>query len=327
MTERKKIKVLITPAGSRIAIPIIKFLKKTNKIKVISADIDKLAAGLYLSDKGYLISPFSKEKKFLSDLKKIIIKENIDILIPALDPLLIKFARLEKYFQKLGIRILVSPLSTLLITRDKWKTYQFLNKFIPMPKSFIKKENINLSYPFFIKPRLGSGSLNVFKINSREELDFYFKRIKKPIIQEYLEGREYTVDCLTDLEGKLLFCIPRERLETKAGVSIKGKIVKNKKIEKIALKISEKLKFRGPFFFQLKENREKVLMLTEINARFGGGMPLSCAAGPNIYLLSVKLFMGEEIRIPKIKRNLYFTRFDEELYLTEERIKTKIKKI
>jgi len=324
--QKKQINVLVTPAGSRIALGIIKFLKKEKNIQIITADIDKLAPGFYLSDRGYLIAPFTTEK-FWKDLEKIIKKEKINIVIPALDPLLINFAEFKKFFDNLGTKVLISPPETIFLTRDKWQTYQLLKNVVPLAKSFIDKEKVNIPFPLLIKPRSGSGSIDVFKINSKEELDFYWKKIKNPIIQEYLDGEEYTVDCLADMEGKLLFCISRIRLETKAGVSIKGKVVKNKTIEKIAQRISQKIKFTGPFFFQLKE-KDGMLKVTEINPRFGGGMPLSAAAGPNIYLLSIKLFLGEAIeKNQKIKYGLYFTRFDEEIYLTEEQIKSKIKKL
>jgi len=324
---QKTIKILIIPAGSRIALGIIKFLRREKTIQIISADCDKLAPGLYLSDKSYLISPFSSQRYFFRDLKKIIQKEKIDIVIPALDPLLIKFTENRDFFDKLGTKILISPPETVFLTRDKWQTYKLLKDIISLPKSFVDKKKIDISYPLFIKPRSGSGSINTFKVNSKDELDFYWKKIKNPIIQEYLEGNEYTVDCLADMMGKLLFCIPRIRLETKAGVSIKGKVIKNKKIEKIAEKISQKIKFTGPFLFQLKE-KNGILKLTEINPRFGGGIPLSASAGPNVYLLSIKLFLGEKIKKNhKIKYNLYFTRFDEEIYLTEKQIKSKIKKL
>lgn len=323
----KEIKVLIVPAGSRITLGIIKFLKKEKNIRIISADLDKLAPSLYLSDKGYLISSFSDEKRFWEDLKKIIKKEKIDIVIPALDPLLIKFAKSKKFFDNLNTKLLISPPKTIFLARDKWQTYKLLKNIIPLPKSFIEKEKVNIPYPLFIRPRAGSGSVDTFKVNSKDELNFYYKKIKNPIIQEYLEGKEYTVDCLADMEGKLLCCIPRIRLETKAGVSIKGKAVENKKIKEIAKKISQKIKFTGPFFFQLKGEND-MLKLIEVNPRFGGGMPLSATAGPNIYLLSVKLFLGKKIKkIPKIKYGLYFTRFDEEIYLTEKQIKLKIKKV
>lgn len=323
----KKINILVIPAGSRIAFGIIKFLKKEKDLKIISADIDKLAPGLYLSDKGYLISPFSNKKKFWNDLRKIIKKEKIGIVVPTLDPLLTLFASHKDFFDNLSIQVLLSPLETIFLTQDKWKTYKLLKHTISLPKSFIDKKKIDIPYPLFIKPREGSGSINTFKVNSKDDLDFYWKKIKNPIIQEYLEGKEYTVDCLTDMKGKFLFSITRIRLDTKAGVSIKGKVIKNKKIEQIAKKISQKIKFTGPFFFQLKE-KNNMPKLLEINPRFGGGMPLSAKAGPDIYFLSIKLFSGEKIKkIPKIRYGLYFTRFDEEIYLTEKQIKSKIKKL
>lgn len=317
----KKIKILVVPAGSRIAVGIIKFLSQEKNIEVLSADVDKLAPGLYFSKKGYLIAPFSEEKKFWGDLKNIILKEKIEIVIPALDPLLIKFAKSQKFFDNLGVRTLMSSPQTIFLTRDKWETYRALQAAVPLPKSFISKEKIDIGFPLFIKPRDGSGSINAFKVNSEEELNFYWQRIKNPIVQEYLEGREYTVDCLADMDGRLILCIPRIRLDTKAGVSIKGKVVKSKEIVAMAEKITKKIKFRGPFFFQVKE-KGGILKIVELNPRFGGGMPLSATAGPNIYLLALKLFLGEKIRkIPPIKYGLYFTRFEEEIYLDEKKIK------
>lgn len=323
--SKEGIRTLILPAGSRIAIGAIKFLKKEKKFKVISADIDKLAPGLYLSDKGYLTPPFS-QKNFWPEIKRLIKKEKIDIIIPALDPLLVEFAKNFDFFNQLGVRVIISPPETIFLTRDKWKTYELLKDEIPVAKSFITKNKINIPFPLIIKPRDGSGSQNVFKVESKRELDFYWRKIKNPIVQEYLEGKEYTVDCLSDLDGKLLACVPRIRIETKAGVSIKGKVVKDDRIEKIAKKITEKIKFQGPFFFQLKEKKGN-LKLTEINARFGGGMPLTAKAGLNIYSLSVRLFLGEKIKISKIKWGTYFTRYDEEIFLTEREINSKIQKI
>ena len=109
---KEKIKVLIIPAGSRIALGVIKFLKKEKNKKVISADIDKLAPGLYLSDKGYLISPFTN-KKFWKDLERIIKKEKIDIVIPSLDPLLFLFAKNRIFFEDLKTKVLISLSETI----------------------------------------------------------------------------------------------------------------------------------------------------------------------------------------------------------------------
>ena len=320
-----KINVLIVPAGSGMAIAAIKALKQDKNIKIISADTNRLAPGLYISHKGYIIPPFT-DGAFYLKLKEIIERESIDVIIPALDTILLEFSKRKKEFENMGTKVIVSEPRTIEITRDKWKTYNELKNRIPLPKSFIKIEDIDVEYPLFIKPRSGSGSQWAYKINSKKELDFFYNRIENPIIQEYLEGKEYTVDCLADISGNLILAIPRERIETKSGISVKGKVIRNEELEKIAKKITKKLKFCGPFFFQAKENRNGVPKLIEINARIAGTMCLSSFSGPNIHSLAVRMCLGEKIKIPQIKYGLYITRYWEEIYLTDKIIGSKIMK-
>jgi len=309
-----------------MAVAAIKALKQDKTIKIISADVNKLAPGLFLSHKGYIIPPFDN-RMFYSKLGKIIERENIDVIIPALDTILQEFSKRKKEFENMGTKVLVSEPKTIEITRDKWKTYNELEKVIPVPKSFIKIEDINIDYPLFIKPRSGSGSQWAYKVNSKKELDFFYDWIENPIIQEYLEGKEYTIDCLADMDGNLLLSIPRERIETKSGISIKGQIIRNEELEKMAKKVAQKLKFCGLFFFQTKEDKEGVPKLTEINARIAGTMCLSSFSGANIHSLAVRLCMGEKIDIPTVKNGLYITRYWEEIYLTRGLIDDKVYKI
>jgi len=313
----KHYNVLIIPAGSGMAIAAIKMLKRDKKIRVISADADRLSPGLYLSHKGYVVPRFN-DSGFFPSVMKIIEKEKINLIIPALDTILLDFSEKKKEFERIGVKVMVSSPETIMITRDKWKTYNALKGIVPVPRSFLRKKDIDIDFPLFIKPRHGSGSNFAYRVDSKEELDFFYKRIDKPIIQEYLGGKEYTVDCLADTEGKLIIAVPRERISTKAGISVKGKIVKNDQLEEMAKKISRRLNFSGPFFFQAKENDEGVPHLTEINARISGSMSFSSSAGPNLHVMAVKIFMGERITTkPKIKYGTYFTRYFEEICLSE----------
>jgi carbamoyl-phosphate synthase large subunit len=316
--------ILIVPGGSGMAVSAIKSLKQDKTMHIVSVDTDRLAAGLYLSHKGYIVPSF-EDKKFILAIENIVKKEKINLIIPSLDTILLNFSKLKLFFKEKGADVLVSEPETIEITRDKWKTYNKLKDIISFPKSFIEKEEINIKYPIFIKPREGSGSQNAYKINSKEELDFYYGRIKNPIIQEYLSGKEYTADCLADSSNKLILTICRERIETKAGISSKGQIVKNKEIEDIAVKISENLKFYGPFFFQIKEDENGVPKLTEINARISGTMSFSSFSGPNIHILAAKMSRGEKIKKSKVKYGMYVTRYLEDIYLTEKKIIKDIK--
>lgn len=314
----KKIKVLMVPAGSGIAVAAISALLQDKNIKIISADSDILAAGLHLADKGYIIPGFL-DKTFLPAIDAIVKKEKIDVIIPALDTILLEFSELKPYFENQGVKVLVCDPETIKITRDKWKTYTALLGIVPLPKSFIDKQEIDVPFPLFMKPRGGSGSKGIHVINSAEDLDFYYKKTENPIIQEYLPGREYTVDCLADRNGKLLATICRERLQITNGITTKGRIVKNTQIEKIAKKVSSHLKFSGPFFFQAKEDAAKKPKLIEINARMAGTMSLSSHSGVNIHALAVKMIMGKKITIGKIKYGMQVTRYFKDIYLPDKK--------
>lgn len=314
----KKYNILILPAGSGMTIAAIKSLKKDPEVNLITVDCDKLAPGLYLADKSYLVPRF-EDKDFWPKIKQLIKKEKINFIFPALDTLLLPFAQKRREFKELGAEVMISEPETILITRDKWKTYLKLKDLAPLPFSFINHYS-NFSFPVLIKPREGSGSKDVYIVRDKEEFEFYFKRVKNPIVQEYLPGQEWSVDCLTNKKGKLLMIIPRLRIETKSGISVKGKIIKKKELEQMAEKITQAIKFRGIFFFQAKEDKNGSPKLTEINPRIAGTMSLS-GASSDIYSLVIRSLSGEEIKIPKIKNNLYITRYWEEMYLSEENFK------
>jgi carbamoyl-phosphate synthase large subunit len=323
---KEQCNVLIIPGGSGMAVAAIKALAQDKKIKIFSADSNKLAPGLYLASKGYVIPPFDS-RQFYPKLKGIIKKDKIDIIIPALDTILLSFSQRRKEFEEIGSKVIVSQPETIRITRDKWITYRRLKDVIPLPKTFIRKEDVDVDYPLIIKPRNGSGSKDVYKVESKYELEFFYSRVPNAIIQEYLEGKEYTVDCLADMNGNLLLCIPRERIETKSGISTKGRIKKDARLEDMAKKIANSINFSGPFFFQAKEDKEGIPKLTEINPRISGTMSLSSSSGPNIHSLAVRIFMGEKVKIPKIKYGLYVTRYWEDIYLTEKEIDKLIEEV
>ncbi|MGZ7135988.1 MAG: ATP-grasp domain-containing protein [Methanobacterium sp.] len=321
-----KYNIFILPAGSGMAIAAIKALNHDKKIRIISADMNKLAAGLYISDKGYLIPPFN-DQLFYTEIEKIIEKEDIDVVIPALDTILQDFSNKKQYFNELGTKIMISEPNSIGIGLDKWKTYKKMKDIIPIPRSFIHVEDVDVDFPLLIKPRDGSGSENVFKIDDVEELNFFFKRVPNPIIQEYLSGNEYTVDCLADNYGNLLISIPRKRIETKAGISVKSQIVKYRELDNIAKKIAENIKFSGPFFFQVKEDDYGNPKLIEINPRISGTMSHSSHSGANLHKLAIQLLMKEKIKIPKINYGTYLTRYWEEIYLDYNSMKDNLEEI
>jgi len=327
--KEKEVNILITSAGRRGA--LIKCFKDTIKKmercsgKVISVDASPLAAALYLSDKHYIISKIS-DPNYINILLNICRKEDIKLIIATIDIELLILSQNKEIFEKKGIRIAISDTKVIEICSNKLKTFQFFKENnIPTVETFSycqvdKIEKLN--YPLFIKPCSGSASINTYKINNRKELDFFINYIDNPVIQEYAEGKEFTMDILADFNGNVINVVPRERIEVRAGEINKGRTVKDEKIIENTKNIIEKLRAIGPITIQcfVKNNEIK---FTEINPRFGGGYPLSFAAGANYPELLIRMVLREKIttKLGKFEENLIMLRWEDAIFIKEENMK------
>lgn len=331
--NNKKIKVLVTSAGSTNGVNIILALRKQKELplRIVAADTNSLAAGFYLADKYYVV-PKADSPVFVSNILKICRKEKIDIIIPNHSFELPFFAKNKSIFEKEKIKIPISSYQTYLITENKLKTNEYFEKWgIPFPRIYNQEDVKNklVKFPVVIKPIKGSGSQGVLKINSWEELDFFTNYFKKIIIQEYAQGDEYTIDGICDLEGNIIGVLPRVRLEVKGGLAVKAIAKKENLIIHFVEKIIKGFRLEGfniigPFNIQCFKNNEKVKFI-EVNNRFpSGGLPLAIASGLNIPLILIKLLLGERIKKPKLKYNLLMTRYWDSIILKKKGKKYKV---
>lgn len=308
--------VLFTPAGSELAVTGIKALADREDVRTVSTDIARLAPGLHLADTGYLVPEF-EDDAYMPAVLDIVERENIDVVVPVLDQILKPFAAAREQVRARGARVMISPLETLDVTRDKWQTYQRLSGVVPLPDSWITKPPLPEDGDLFVKPRTGSGSENIHRITSQAELDFYHEQMEKPIIQEYLPGTEYTIDCLTDRDGNLIACVPRERKELTGGVSTQVTVVEREDLFSLARGVAGELDFVGPFFIQAKLDENGVPRLTEIGARLAGTM---CAGftSPSLQYAGVKQLCGESVPDPTVQFGTHMSRHWAETYLDDE---------
>jgi len=326
--KKREVNVLITSAGRRGA--LVKCFKKSiremeNCIgKIISVDASPLAAALHLSDK-HCIVPRILDPDYINILLNICKEENIKLVIPTIDTELLILSQNKKKFENNGIRIAISDTKVIEICQDKLKTFNFFKENnIPTVETFLPKKiekMRNLKYPLFIKPCKGSASINTHKINNRKELNFFIDYIDNPVIQEYAEGQEFTLDVLADLKGKVINVVPRERIEVRAGEINKGRTLKEQEIIKYGKIIVEKLGGIGPITIQCFKKGDEI-KFTEINPRFGGGYPLSFAAGANYPELLIRMVLEEKIapRLGEFEENLVMLRWEDAVFIQKDRL-------
>ncbi|HFS4842500.1 TPA: ATP-grasp domain-containing protein, partial [Enterococcus faecium] len=74
--------------------------------------------------------------------------------------------------------------------------------------------------------------------------------------------------------------VPRKRIATRGGEILKGQIIKDRELIETTKKMLEKLNAIGHITIQCIKN-EKGIFYLEINARYGGGAPISIKSGAN----------------------------------------------
>jgi len=310
--------VLVLPAGQTGTV-VIKCLQKDPSLRIIAADTNFLAPGLHLADKGYMI-PSVTEPAFYDKIQDIIVKESVDVIFPCDNIFTYTLANHALIFSKTCVKVLASEPETLDKCLDKWKTYEYLNKIVPMPRNTIEVNTEHVSsligFPAIIKPRDGSGSKNIHKLEDITDLNYYIKNVPNPIVQEFIDGQHYSTDILVNSDGKLISAVTRRRIEASDGMPIKSVIEPRNELLELVKEVCDMLRFFGVINIQTTIDKDSKPKLLEINPRVGHGVILSVAAGCNLPLEAVYLALGKPIeRGTMVARPLYMSRYYEEIFI------------
>lgn len=105
---------------------------------------------------------------------------------------------------------------------------------------------------------------------------------KPMLLMEYLDGHEYSVDCIGDY-GRLVCAIPRK----KSLLAGHGQVIDSRPdILEATQYLAARFGLNGVFNVQFREGQQG-LRLLEINPRMSGGVAMACLAGPNLPYLAL----------------------------------------
>ena len=286
-------------------------------VRIVASDSNPISAGFFMSD-AHEVLPEIDSKLYVSRLFDIVEKHKIEILMPSSGYDIYQYSDNKEKLLKLGALPVVSDKKTMERCRDKMQTFNYLSKKFDLPFTTLDYKKTS-KFPLIAKPRYGKGSKGLVKIDNEKELKYVQIKKDNLIFQEYLPGTEYTIDVLSNLECEPIIAVPRIRLETKAGISTMGKIVKDENISDTCKSIAKYLKIRGPCCIQMKESKEGILKIVEVNPRMGGGTFFTTLAGANFPAMILDMVNGKNIKIPKISE-ITIVRYFEEIVVENGRV-------
>lgn len=195
---------------------------------------------------------------------------------------------------------------------------EFAHLGFNVPKSWLP-ENMNieeLPEIIFVKPRQGSASQHAYRIQ-KKNLHHVLALVEEPIIQEYINAPEATIDAMLDMSGQPIHYVMRKRIKTIGGESVEGVTLDPQQFHDYIVQLLEtigKLGGIGPVTIQLFLNSD-VPVLSEINPRFGGGFPLALAAGARYPEWILDMIEGKSV-LPQLgiyEVGLYMSRYYKEI--------------
>ncbi len=162
-------------------------------------------------------------------------------------------------------------------------------KGLPCPKYILADDaedldNIGLEYPIIVKPTDRSGSRGVTKLKSKSGLvaaitaarDVSFE--KKAVIEEFIEGKEYSVECIS-FEGEHRLLAVTEKFTTGSPNFIETGHLEpapvdadtTKEIKRVVFGALDALEIRsGASHSEIMIQKDGVIKIVEIGGRMGG---------------------------------------------------------
>ena len=314
--------ILITSAGRRVS--LVKAFQKELKTlikdaKVFTTDYNTaLSSACYVSDGAFEL-PLVSDNNYLNLLIDLCVKNDVKLIIPTIDTELLLLSKNQKLLLENGVRPIISSLEFIDVCRDKRATHTFFTKHnINVAQEYSK---LDYRLPLFIKPINGSRTIDTFIIKLEDDFIKYHFENDDFMFLEYLDHddyEEFTCDLYYDRNHNLKCVVPRKRIEVRDGEVSKGVTKNNVLVNYIKGHFGH---IKGAIgcltsqFFMHKTNG--AIVGIEINARFGGGFPLSYQAGANYpkWLIQEYLFNDDISFFDDWEADLLMLRFDEDILI------------
>jgi carbamoyl-phosphate synthase large subunit len=299
--------VLLTGVGKRYDI-VSAFAQHTT---VVAADPNPLAPAQYAAGVRTSVPRFD-DPGYVPALEELCERYGVGAVVPLTDLDLEVLARARAAGR---LPAFVPEPDIAAATFDKYETHRLLQRLgLPSPPTALPGEPVDF-LPAMVKPRRGSGARSVHPAADAEQVDFFCRYVDEPVmVQKLMQGPEFSIDVLCDLEGRCLNAIPRSMLESRGGESIKGTVLEDPELVELGRRVAEALGVRGPCTVQAFRDRDIGLGITDVNTRFGGAFPAPMYAalpGRTYPELIVRMAAGETIapHVGEYRSGVTFTRY------------------
>lgn len=269
---------------------------------VVGTDHQSTAPALQFCDRQYVV-PLITDPNYIDIVLDICRENDIKAVTTLIDPEIEILAANSDRFKKAGVIPLCPAPKSAIYCFNKYELFKYLTeKGIRTPLTIHDWDEFRkaldegrISFPVFMKPVCGSGSVGAHKVNTLEQAEKdWFSGEHDYIIQELMTGGDCDADVYVDtISHKAVAAFSKRKIETRIGGASKTISFKDPKLFKFIQEICDVFEFNGPLDmdFFIKDGE---YYLSEINPRFGGAYLHAYGAGVDFIKLIVNNINGIE---------------------------------
>lgn len=252
------------------------------------ADREAATPAGHFADGSHVVPPIASPD-YIHELLRVCNERHIRVIVPLIDVDLVRLTEYAGAFAAEGIAVVSSGRELTALCMDKLAFGQLLIRHgIPTPTVLSAADLHSDSFPVFVKPRSGFGSIGAGPIRSRHELADALAADPTLIVQELADGAEYTVDAFVNRHGQCTVRVPRLREKVVGGEAVRARTVRDPVILDVADRVIDVLAragYRGPLNVQLMSGRRTWVI--EVNARIASASVLANMATGGRYYAAV----------------------------------------
>lgn len=270
--------------------------------KLIATDMSPVAPALFFADETYLV-PRITDPNYYQIVIDICHKSQVKAITTLIDPEIEILAKHRDDLVQHGILPLCPADWTAHLCFDKYEMFKYLlSKGVRTVLTYntlesfkVGLDNGEISFPVFMKPISGSGSVGIGKCNNMEEVEEKWNDGKFTyIIQELMTGGDCDADVYVDcFSHKPVAIFSKKKIESRIGGASKTISYKDDKLFSFVEEVCSVLELNGPcdMDFFIKDGE---YYLSEINPRFGGAYLHAYGAGVDFIKLILNNIDGKE---------------------------------
>ena len=300
--------------------------------KIVAVDVSPTAPALFMADENFLV-PRINDPTYFDKILEICNKCNIKAITTLIDPEIELLANKREELIANGILPLCPEKTTAHLCFNKYEMFKHLrSKGVRTILTYDSleglKEGMNkgeISFPVFMKPINGSGSVGIGITHSWDEAEAKFNDGEFTyIIQELMTGGDCDADVYVDcISHKPIAIFSKRKIETRVGGANKTISFKDEKLFKFVEEVCSVLELNGPcdMDFFIKDGE---YYLNEINPRFGGAYLHAYGAGVDFVKLIINNIHGVENEsiIGQYEDDVVMMMYDEVVIAKKEELKS-----